>query len=268
MSISILNRTYVGCSYLSITRVSDGVVYSFPAPTGFNIATNLTLREQMGTNTLGRKVRTGSYSTGETPELTVSFEYMSPELIAFSIGNELVSGTFDTHYPKVVTVTGASIAGDTATGGILNGLSADVSAVASYVKDGISINLTRQPFATFTGTSPANDDSFAIGADGALKFSNNLVSAEAVVVLKIPVSVTGVKISEVLVGQLKIQAALINTLNEVTIFEANNVQVNTQGKTFDMSGEGSVEVSFFLNNPPGECKSWNIYGTDSLVSCI
>ena len=268
MSIAINNLTYVGVAYLSIERVSDGLVYAFPAPQGFTVNTGASMRQQEGRNSLARSVRTGAYVTGEMPELTISYNYMSAELIAFSMGNELISGTFDSYYPKLIEVTQADIPGDTVIGNILNGLSADVSAIAAYKKDGISISLTRQPYATFDGTSPTNNDSFAIGADGALKFSNNLVTGREVVAMKIPKSMTGVSISEVLVGQLEIQAALVDTLNQITIFEATNASVNMEGKTFDFSGEGGTEFNFFLNNPPGACRSWDLIATTDTVSCL
>lgn len=268
MSIAVNNLTYVGVAYLAIERVSDNLVYAFPQPQGFTVNTGATMRQQEGRSAVGQMVRTGAYKTGEMPELTISYNYMNSELIAFSMGNELISGSFATHYPKLITVTAASIPGDTVSGNILNGLSADIDALASYKKDGISISLTRQPFATFAGASPANDDSFAIGADGALKFSDNLVANNEVVALKIPKNMTGVSISDILVGQLSIQAALIDTLNQVTIFEATNAAINMEGKSFDFSGEGGVEMSFYLNNPPGACRAWDLIATTDKVSCI
>lgn len=267
MSIAINNLTYVSVAYLSIERVSDGLVYAFPSPQGFTVNTGITMRQQEGRNALARNVRTGAYATGEMPELVISYNYMNAELIAFSMGNELISGSFSSYYPKLVSVTAAAIPGDATVGSILNGISADVAASAAYKKDGVSVALTRQPYATFTGASPANDDSFAIGANGALKFSDNLVSERAVVALKIPKTMTGVSISEVLVGQLEIHAALVDTLNQITIFEAPNASVNMEGKTFDFSGEGGIEFNFFLNNPPGACRAWDLIATTDTVSC-
>lgn len=268
MSISVNNLTYVGVAYLTIQRVQDGLVYAFPAPQGFTVNTGISMRQQEGRNALARNVRTGAYASGEMPELVISYNYMNAELIAFSMGNELISGTFSSYYPKLVQVTGASMPGDTVVGNILNGLAADVAAIAAYKKDGVSISLTRQPYATFSGGSPANDDSFAIGVNGALKFSDNLVTGREVVAMKIPKAFTGVSISDVLVGQLEIQAALVDTMNQITIFQATNASVNMEGKTFDFSGEGGVEFNFFLNNPPGGCRSWDLIATTNTVSCV
>ena len=76
----------------------------------------------------------------------------------------------------------------------------DANAEASVTRDGLSTQLTQQNFGTFDGTSPANDDSFALGADGALLFSDNLVTNNDVVALLIPHSVTGIRLSDILVG--------------------------------------------------------------------
>lgn len=267
MTISINNRTFVGIAYLTLERLSDGVILTWPAPQNFVLNPGIEQVEQMGRDALGREVRTNTYVRAVKPELTVSYQYLQPEMIGYMVGEELISGTFDTSYPKLLTVTSATFAADT-TGGILNGISADIDAKASVIREGsISTLLTRQPFATFTGTSPANDDSFAIGANGALKFSDNLVTNSDVVALLIPVSVTGTKISDVLVGEHRVYATLVDTQNQVVLFEAYNVEPNLNGRTINF-GESSSEFSFYVNNPPGGCRAWNLVDTGKSVACV
>lgn len=266
MTIFVNQRTYVGISSLLMKRKSDGVVLTWPVPNSFVLNTNIEQRIQEGRNAQGRKVRTGSYVSGEMPDLNISYSYIQPEMISFNTGNEQASGTFGTFIPRLLEVSQASYPAD-ATGFLLNGVvEDDANAVASVTRDGLSVNLTRQPFATFDGTSPANDDSYALGADGALLFSDNLVTANDVVSLLIPHSITGIKLSDILVGPHELYATMVDTRNKVSVFEALNVTPNLEGRSIDFGGEG-MEIPLLVNNPPGECRGWNIINTELSVAC-
>ncbi len=266
MSIIVNNRTYVGISSLLMKRKTDGVVLTWPVPNTFVLNTNIEQRVQESRNAQGRRVRSGSYVAGETPDLTVSYSYIQPEMISFNTGNEQASGTFGTFVPRLLEVDRAEYAGDAA-GFLFEGVTEDdANSSASVTRDGISTALTRQPYASFDGASPANDDSFALGADGALKFSDNLVTAGDVVAVLIPHSVTGIRLSDVLVGPHELYATLVDTRNKVSIFEATNVTPNLEGRSIDFGSEG-MEISLFLNNPPGTCRSYNIINTELSVLC-
>lgn len=263
MTIQINQRTYVGISALLMKRKSDGVVLTWPTPDTFVLNTNLEQKIQMGRNAQGQKVRTGSYIGGATPELSITYNYIQPEMISFSVGNEQATGTFATYIPKLLQVASASIAAD-ATGFLLEGVSADdVNAVGSVTRDQLSTPLTRQAFASFDGQT---DDSFALGADGALKFSDNLVTNQDMVALLIPHNLTGIKLSDVLVGPHELYATLVDNNNLVSVFEARSVKPNLEGRSIDFGGE-SLEMSLFLNNLPGECSAWNLISTSKRVAC-
>jgi hypothetical protein len=245
-------------------RKSDGVVLNWPTPDNFTLATNIEQRVQMGRNKQGRKVRTGSYVAGTTPELSISYNYIQPEMLSFNVGNEQAAGTFDTYIPLLMEVSSNEVAGDAA-GYLMQGVVAnDARVSASVTRNLLSTALTRQDYDTF---DPTTDDSFALGADGALKYSNNLVAANELVSLLIPHNVTGITLSDVLVGPHEVYALMVDTLNQITIFEARNVTPNVEGKSIDFGGEG-LEMSLFLNNLPGECSAWNVYATPLKVACI
>ena len=266
MTIIVNNRTYVGISSLLMKRKTDNVVLTWPVPNTFVLNTNVEQRIQESRNAQGRRVRSGSYVAGETPDLTVSYSYIQPEMISFNTGNEQASGTFGTFVPRLLEVAQASYPADGA-GFLLNGVTVDdANAIGSVTRDGVSTALTRQPFASFDGASPANDDSYALGADGALLFSDNLVTNKDVVAILIPHSVTGIRLSDVLVGPHELYATLVDTRNKVSVFEATNVTPNLEGRSIDFGSEG-MEISLFLNNPPGTCRSYNIINTELSVAC-
>ena len=243
MTVSINNRNYVGFSYLAITRKKDGVLLNLPAPQTFVLTPNYMQRVQETRNSLGRATRADNYIRGEMGELSISFQYLQPELIAFSLGQDMETGTFATYFP-VLTTAKASIPGGAA-GTILEGITADdANTTASYTVDGISTELTRQAFGTFDGTSPTNDNNFAVGADGALLFS------------------------DVLLGAVSIEAGLISSDgNRVDIFRASNAKPNVEGQTFDFGGEGTTNINLFLNNQPGECTAWELIISGKNVTC-
>ena len=264
MTISVNQRTYVGIASLQLKRKSDGVVLNWPQPQTFVLNTNIEQRIQEGRNAQGRKVRTGSYNAGEMPDLTIAYTYVQPEMISFNLGNQFASGTFDQFLPRTLEVTKNTYAGG-AIGSIYNGITADdATAAASVTRDGISTALTRVADATF---DPVTDDTWALGADGALQFADNLVAAQEVVTLLLPNSVTGIKLSDVLVGPHELYAFLVDTRNKITIFSATNVSPNLEGRSVDFGSEG-MEISLFLNNPPGACRAFDVLATELSVECL
>ena len=264
MTISVNQRTYVGIASLQLKRKSDGVVLNWPQPQTFVLNTNIEQRVQEGRNAQGRKVRTGSYNAGEMPELTISYTYVQPEMISFNLGNQFATGTFDQFLPRTLEVTKNTYAA-AAVGSIYEGITEDdATAAASVTRNGISTALTRVATASFDAET---DDTWALGADGALEFANNLVTAQEVVTLLLPNSVTGIKLSDVLVGPHELYAFLIDTRNKVSIFSATNVSPNLEGRTVDFGSEG-MEISLFLNNPPGACRAFEMLATELSVDCL
>jgi len=272
MTIQINTRTFVGISNLLLQRQSDGVIFSWPQPETFVLNTGIAEVIQNGRDSLGRKVRTNTYVSEEMPELTIQYQYMHPELISFQVGKQMALGTFDTMIPRSLVVRQAEYAA-AATGflfqdvlaseaeavGILNGAS------ASYTdENGISTQLTRQAFATFNA---ATDDSFAVGDGGALKFSTNLVTDNTLVTMLIPSSVTGARISETLVGPMRLYATMVDTNSTISIFEAPNVSANLTGRSVDVGG-GAMELAMYLNFAPGSCSSWSLLSLPDKVSCV
>lgn len=264
MTIQIVNQSYKGISTLAITRLNDGVVYNWPSPETFTVAQNIEEKQQMTRNELGEKVRASTYKMGETPELNISYGFIQPEMISFRLGNQLASGTFDTAIPRQIQATATDIPADV-TGGIYFLAAEDADATASVTRNSISTQITRQPFATFDGTIA---DSYAIGLNGALKFSDNLVAAQEIVTIVTPVSgLTAVNISDLLVGPIEVRAKLVTSRNTVDLFETRSATVNLSGANFDFGGDGNSEIGLYLNNVPGRCRSWDLYSTENTVSC-
>lgn len=272
MTLQISTRTFVGISQLLIQRQSDGVVFSWPQPETLTLSTGVEEQQQMGRDNLGRTVRANTYVKSEMPELNIQYQYVSAELISFQVGKQLVTGNFSTMVPRSLIVRQSEYA-PAATGFLFSGVDETVAtssgilsqASGSYTSNlGISTKLVMQPdIATF---DPDIENSFAIGDGGALKFSTNLVASNTLVTLLIPSSVAGSRISETLVGPLRVYATLIDTNNRVSLFEAPNVSANLSGRSINF-GEGSLELAMYVNFLPGSCSSWSLIETNLKVAC-
>ena len=264
MTISIVNQSYKGISGLSITRLTDDAVFNWPQPATFTVAPNITEKVQMTRNSLGEKVFAGSYTTGEAAELTVSYEYITAEMVSFRLGNQLAAATVSTKIPRVITASQTVIPADTTTG-IYYGVALDAETVGSVTRNGISTALTQSTVAAFDET---DDDTFAVAANGAISLADNLVDEQEVITLVLPVaSLTAAKISDLLVGPVELRCKLITSNNTVDLFEAKAAYINLSSANFDFGGEGNSDIAFRLSTPPGACRSWDLYSTSAKVAC-
>lgn len=265
-NIEIANRSFVGLATLTMQRVADGVIYNWPVPNTFNLSTNIEIQQKETRTSQGRKTRAGSFVKGEMPELSINYTYLQPEMIGFQVGNQLAAGTLDTGIPRYLEVTKNEYPG-AAAGFLFNGMAEDLAGVVGSVLTdaGLSVALTYGTYATF---DPTTDNSFAFGADGALKFSDNLVANRDIVMILAPSTVAGNVLSEAVVGTHRLYATLINDQNKVTLFKAENVTPNLEGTSIEFGGDGGMEIKLYLNNVPGSCRAWDFVETDISVACV
>ncbi len=261
MAVAINNRTYYGISALAITRTRDGVIYSFPTPDSFVVTPNVQQKIQNGRNAQGQSTRLRSYKAGEFPELVISYAVMRPELISFQVGNELVAGSFLTKIPKLLLVTQTTYPA-AATGFVGKGTVVDAVTSASIVQGNLSVPLSQVPYVS--GTPLTGPLTFSVGVDGALIFSSDVVGQ--VVSLVIPCTMLANSWTDLILGDHSLNAAMVDTENQVTFFSAPLMTPNLEGAQINPSAEGT-ELRFFLNTPPGACRAFNIYETELKVAC-
>lgn len=265
MTIALNNRSFVGMATLTVERLRDGLVYNFPVPQNFVLIPNIQQKIQLTRDATGREARARTYVTGEQPELTITYQHMRPELISFAVGNELISGSYSTHLPKVLQVLQNNYAA-AATGYLGKGVVADAVSSASYIDatTNASVALTQQPFASI---DVATDTlSFAVGLDGALIFSDDVVALKPVVAISIPYTFTANAWGDLLQGDHRITATMVDTENTISIFQAPLCTVNLQGSQINTASD-AFELKFYVNTPPGACRSYNLYETTLKVAC-
>jgi hypothetical protein len=135
------------------------------------------------------------------------------------------------------------------------GAVADDANAVGYVNDsGVLTALTRQPFATFAA---ATANSFAIGANAALKFSDDLVAAKKLVGLSIPYPFTGGAALGTPLPSFK--AVLTGVLNDTLDGQRKIFQVAFSRATVDLAQSGEL-----TSGNPGQITIADLSGSCSL----
>lgn len=262
MTISILNETFKGISELKVLRHKDNLLMHWPTPNNFVLQDTKEQRMQYTRDWMGRRTRANTYVVASDASLSISYSHVQPELLAFRIGTYFEEKTNDVYFVRSYTVTKDSYPAY-ATGAFGNGIVADADAKASIKTAYSTEELTAQPYATFNGSTAK---SFAVGANGAVKFSTDLVTNRETVSLMVPYTLTGLSIGDELVGAHSIVANLVTSENKVVVFTAFNVTPNLDGASIDPSAEG-LEVPMFVNIVPGTCTSYQLTYTNKIVEC-
>jgi hypothetical protein len=131
-------------------------------------------------------------TVAEDPQFTFTFPAVTPELLAMRYGRALVTETSVERYitNSNMLITGSGSYPASVVGKLGYAVAEDAESEASYrgASDEISVALTQSPFATFNAATETL--AFAVGANGALKFSNDLIGK--VVGYRIPATYTDV----------------------------------------------------------------------------
>ncbi len=273
MTVANIQRTFIGFSNATFRRLSDNLILSFPPPQGLVLDPVEQVREQLTRNNQGKMARGQTYSAGSLPTLTCQFGVLRPELIAFRLGKSL-DGNLNAGspvsaanaWPYQLRVTKGQYTG-AASGYLGNGISADPStARASVIRNGVSTALTREAHANYSSWR-ATANRFSVGADGALNFSDNLVTNTDIVTLLIPQTLTGNKISEIPSGAYEFVCTMVDTKGEVSILKVFNCEPNPANSAIDFSAE-QIELVMNVNAAAGTCDFFDLVTTPLTVSCI
>lgn len=273
MTVASIQRTFVGFSNATFRRLSDNLVLAFPPPQGLVLDPVEQVREQLTRNNQGKMARGQTYSAGSLPTLTCQFGVLRPELIAFRLGKSLDGNLNEgspvsvaNAWPYQLRVTKGQYAA--AVSGFLgHGVTADpTTARASVIRNGVSTALTRETHANYA-TWRATANRFSVGANGALNFSDNLVTNTDIVTMLIPQSIAGNKIDELPAGAYEFKCTMVDTKGEVSVLTVFNCEPNPANSSIDFSAE-QIELVMNVNAAAGTCDFFDLVTTPLNVSCI
>jgi len=221
-----------------------------PKPTNFALLENPQQKRLPSTDSAGYAVFQGAFKAGYDWQMQCGFANLQPEILALRLARK-----FNVTTNQVVTVARTiyvdtnTIAGAPNADVVGHGVTADVAAAnASYKKGHVSTQLTRVPYATI---DPVDDtESFAIGDNAALKFSDDLVGK--MVTVSYPYTVpSGLTLSADVLPKYEMDITLVTTDNEVALVHVYEAQVNVEGAGFVPGGD-AIDVPFFVNPVPGK----------------
>ncbi len=206
-------------------------------------------------NPIGEKVIQDTYISTRQGTLLATWKAATKENIALFTGQRLANGTKTVNVIKTIQVSRNQYAAATS-GNEGFGMTADQStSYASKLEKGISIPLTRVAYSGFTDFSTPNQ--WAQGADGALKFSTNLITDQAWVTFNCPYESNDTDyLSEEQFSTFGGKIIFININREMGQMDIPNLLTNLgENKTLDFK---SVPVNFRIGANPDGCQTYEI----------
>ena len=262
-TLTIANRSFKGISNIAILLKNTETLLNFSKPQSADLNPNIEVKSIMSRTSNGNMTKINTYITGEQATLTLSYSQVQPEFYALATGRKMVAGTYDIPLARNITVPvggaiPAALVGYAPKGTVADtGLAATPATSFASVTDATTGAAKELTQVAYTGFTPATPDQFAIGADGALKFSTNLIG-EYVTVRHLW-NVAAKKLTGDLVGEVAISYTVTSSDESVTVVVIPNAIINPAGATLSSSGD-SMNITFDLVTASG-CSSYELYET-------
>lgn len=153
-------------------------------------------------------------------------------------------------------------AAKTDTENVLFYVALDEISSGSVMRNHISVPLTQQSFASF---NPATNDSFAVGAQGAFRFSENLLRSS--VSLNVPTTLPQVtNLVEGNVPQYSVEATFVTSQDELVHVSIPRVALSVEN-TGLQPFESPRDQTFKIIRVAGQCSSYSIRLLQKIVGC-
>ena len=250
---------------LVITDNATGVIYVLPQPSKFALNTGITELKKQASSQLGVKVTSTTVISAEEPIITLSFATATAFISGMLMGRKFALQSVASFLAKNnLLLTSNTLNPVTSAGELGFGSLADVAgAKAAVFRNNQNVSLTYVP--TFSTFDPAaTTDSFAVGANHALKFSNNLVGSPVTYQIPLPAA-QRLALTADTNFDYGVKVFFLDLANRVSYFEATSVKP-VLGKTFDPSAE-SVDVELRVNYNGSFCAPYSFqYLTENDVA--
>jgi len=251
---------------LIMTDNATGVIYVLPNPSKFALNTGITELKKQAASQLGVKVTSTTVISAEEPIVTLSFATATSFISGLIMGRKFALQSVASYVAKNnVLLTANSRAGATEAGLEGYGIVADVvGAKASVFRANQNVALTYIAYSGFN--TSGTTDSFGVGANGALIFSDNLVGNP--ISYQIPLAeASRLALTADTNYDFNVKVFFLDLSNRVSLFEATSVKP-VLGKTFDPTAE-SVDVELRVNYSGAFCApySFQYLTTNDVAFC-
>lgn len=196
------------------------------------------VEEVFASSPLGEDVLVDIFVTQQNPTIGLTLPKKTPETLGMKMGYRFEQATeMDVKIAKNGILVKRNTYEAATTGFEGFGVTADANAFASYLDENdISIPLTKATFANFDAA--ASTLSFAVGENGALKFSNDLIDKYVTYSIDAVYTNQGLELTENLFDRLGLQLIFIQ--NDLSLVQIEIPEVIIDPSDADISFEEST----------------------------
>jgi hypothetical protein len=239
---TLQNRKLKGITDIAVfdTGVSPKVAYMIETPTAAEL--DLGIEEQLNetTSQLGEIVIESSFITAQRPIISMTLPSGSPTATALRVGRRLQTATGKTvaveKRIRLTATNNTKLAAATGQEGF--GMTADQAGSQAWVLSGLGIPVALTRVAHASLDPAVTPNSFSQGADGAYKFSTNLIGSD--VFYSFPLTNQNVlEIGESNLDQLEINFTAV--MRDLNLF-----RLGIPSASVDFAGSGNIPLG------PGE----------------
>jgi hypothetical protein len=240
-----------------------GLIQVLRTPKSISLDTGIKTKTTEGVDPLGRKALVDRTVTDYMPTIDITYDGASLDFFRLSMGRRIEKITGDIIKLPIRRQALKALYPPIAIGGLGYEIVADpVCTASAKFSGGLSVPLVQQNFATFIPTTIL---SFAIGAAGTIKFSDDLVNARAIVEMSIQATIDTQSMSERDLDFQAVRAIFRNSDETVTLLDIPTIQINPEGSKFDTGGDSTQVKGSILSL--GGCEPFTIKTLSSRLTC-
>jgi hypothetical protein len=235
-----ITSTWAGIAYAQLINKATDVSQVFRTPSDFELDLGIKTKTIDGSDNLGQKTEIARYVDENKPQYMLKVGGCNLRLLGLQTNTEIVGITGSSEILLFRKQALVSPTPPIPLNGYGNEIVVDaVAASASAILNGgLTVGLTQQPFATFV---PATLLSFAVGANGTFKFSNDLISARAFINIRVPATIDVQSYSENRSGLMESRVVMRRSSGGVTICHVPTLAINPEGAKIG-SGMDSTDI--------------------------
>lgn len=250
-----LYRTIKGLADASL-KTPSGKLLVLPTAAGAVFSPGQKIQTIEGSSRLGEMVINDSYLIGREPEIKLDWKQKNLTLIGMQLGQEfLPEASVDTKIISNGFLVTRNTYAPVESGAEGYGMTADqVGSIAYHLLDDEVVEpLTQQDFADF---APATPKSFAQGANGAMKFSNDLINRY--VAYEFPhLLANAIKLSEEDFISFELRMNTIMTDRSILQWYFPSVAVKLETGDIDMT-KPEMSITFRVQDDGRDCIPYSV----------
>lgn len=258
-----LTTTWAGIPIAQLINKATDVSQVFRIPSDFELDLGIKTKTIEGSDALGQKTEIARYVDENKPQFMLKVGGCNLRLLGLQTNREIISITGSTEIIGFRKQALVSPTPPVPLNGYGNEIAIDaVAASASAILGGgLTVGLTQQPFATFV---PATLLSFAVGANGTFKFSNDLVSSRAFINLRIPAIIDVQSYSENQSGLMEARVTMRKSSGGVTLCHVPTIAINPEGAKISASmTETDIKGSVIITG----CQGYTLKDYANSLTC-